>query len=331
MRKRLMIERYTTSPLTCLGCGVGAWMLAGSLALAQIGPPRQIHVETEAGSPIRGWAVVVELGPQIEVLVTEATEDAAEATPTTVDAWAETVDADVALNANFFGSNAEQPGMLDVIGLSVSDGEVVSPPRQFQGVFDYALAFDRTGRAAIARIGTDEIETGTVWDAVAGVGPSPNSSKGGTLLVTNGRNTAAEARVQPNVRHPRTAVGVDAAGERLFVVVIDGRRPGWSVGITLPELAELFLRLGADDAINLDGGGSSTLVYEDEAGRRIINKPSDGSPRPVANHLGIRLKESPAPEAAFSAMTADCAPAAPGALSGAPLFVLHTDLGAEEK
>ena len=64
-------------------------------------------------------------------------------------------------------------------------------------------------------------------------------------------------------RQPRTLAGVRADGTVLLVTV-DGRRPGWSVGMTLPEAARLMLSLGARDALNLDGGGSS----DDDRSRR---------------------------------------------------------------
>ena len=58
-------------------------------------------------------------------------------------------------------------------------------------------------------------------------------------------------------RHPRTMLGWNA--DDFFFVVVDGRRAGWSIGMTVPELAALAQRLGCTDAINFDGGGSSTL------------------------------------------------------------------------
>jgi exopolysaccharide biosynthesis protein len=91
------------------------------------------------------------------------------------------------------------------------------------------------------------------------------------------------------VRHPRTAVGIAAGGRRLLLVVVDGRQPGYSDGMTLTELATMMRALGARDAINLDGGGSSSIVRTDRAsvnGVRILNKPSDKEgERPVGNAL----------------------------------------------
>jgi hypothetical protein len=81
-------------------------------------------------------------------------------------------------------------------------------------------------------------------------------------------------------RHPRTAVGLRPDGTVLLVVV-DGRQPGHSDGMTLAELNDLLRELGATEAVNLDGGGSTALVL----GGRLVNRPSDPQERPVANAL----------------------------------------------
>ncbi len=86
-------------------------------------------------------------------------------------------------------------------------------------------------------------------------------------------------------RHPRTAVGFDSDQNVLWVVVVDGRQPGHSMGMTLPELASLMEVLGVEDALNLDGGGSSVMVF----GGKPVNSPSDSDgERPVANGLAVR-------------------------------------------
>ena len=80
---------------------------------------------------------------------------------------------------------------------------------------------------------------------------------------------------------------------RGFWVVVDGRQPTHSEGATLGELADVMIRLGSHDAVNLDGGGSSAFVFAPPAGgdaKALRNKPSDGHFRPVANHLGIVVK-----------------------------------------
>jgi hypothetical protein len=84
-------------------------------------------------------------------------------------------------------------------------------------------------------------------------------------------------------KHPRTAIGLTANGTILFVTV-DGRTSA-GVGMTLPELAELLLDLGATQAINLDGGGSTTMWVRDMSINGIVNYPSDNG---QADHWGER-------------------------------------------
>jgi hypothetical protein len=91
---------------------------------------------------------------------------------------------------------------------------------------------------------------------------------------------------------PRTAIGLDGPGNRLILIVVDGRQPFYSEGVTVQEMAELMIFYGGDNAINLDGGGSSTLVIQDpKTGQyKVMNSPIHfwwGNERPVANHFGI--------------------------------------------
>jgi hypothetical protein len=125
--------------------------------------------------------------------------------------------------------------------------------------------------------------------AVAGGSAAAAEAVGGfPMLLAGGRGVYAEqtgviAGFGP-VRHPRTAVGWDERGGRTLWVVVDGRSPPYSDGMSLPELEWLFVRIGATDAINLDGGGSTTLVIAD----RLINRPSDADgERAVANVLAL--------------------------------------------
>lgn len=96
-----------------------------------------------------------------------------------------------------------------------------------------------------------------------------------------------------NTRHPRTAVGFNQDSTKVYFVVVDGRQPSLSVGMTLDELANLMLSIGAYNAVNLDGGGSSTMVVHNQ----VVNSPSDpGGERSVANALfAVREMQVSAP------------------------------------
>jgi hypothetical protein len=98
--------------------------------------------------------------------------------------------------------------------------------------------------------------------------------------------------------NPRTAVGYGADGRRLFLVVIDGRQKGYSVGTTIRETAALMRAIGAREAVNLDGGGSTAMVVRDPAtgAVRTVNKPSDATgERPVADALVVTGSCAPRP------------------------------------
>ena len=87
--------------------------------------------------------------------------------------------------------------------------------------------------------------------------------------------------------HPRTAIGIDRDTHRLLLLVVDGRQR-FSRGYTMVELAEMMMELGADEALNLDGGGSSTMVARRPNGTvKVVSSPSDGFERPVANAVSI--------------------------------------------
>jgi len=87
---------------------------------------------------------------------------------------------------------------------------------------------------------------------------------------------------------PRTAAGINDHGHRLLLVIVDGRSAA-STGMGLPDFAALLRALGVDDAVNLDGGGSSTLVARDpgQQAPTVRNVPSDGTERPVSNGIGV--------------------------------------------
>ena len=121
----------------------------------------------------------------------------------------------------------------------------------------------------------------------------PHNAISGIHLLQNGDYVASwgDAGYLDHV-HPRTAVGIDASGSKLIIVVVDGRQPNYSDGANMQELADILLENGAVDALNLDGGGSSTLVIEGADGQPIqlgsaIHTRIPARERPTANHLGI--------------------------------------------
>ena len=115
---------------------------------------------------------------------------------------------------------------------------------------------------------------------------------GGRMLVLKGE---AAPDLDNQALEPQTAIGINRNGRYLYIVVVDGRQPLYSNGITFAKLADLLIKQGAYVAMSLDGGGSSTMVIEGRNGEPVIlNSPIDnyipGRERPVGNHLGIYIK-----------------------------------------
>jgi hypothetical protein len=157
-----------------------------------------------------------------------------------------------------------------------------------------ALAGLRPGDHVDVAYGLRE-DAGDVAVAIGG-GPEDPLLEDGEVTTATGDHV--------ELRHPRTAVGFDESGTRAYFVVVDGRQTH-STGMNLYELGELMAQLGADDAINLDGGGSSEMVARlpGDTGTTILNSPSDGYERSDANGLGLFVAAGSGRVSAFDVRT----------------------------
>jgi exopolysaccharide biosynthesis protein len=120
-----------------------------------------------------------------------------------------------------------------------------------------------------------------------------NAVTGDRIVVKKGVTVKNLAAQTPS---PRTAIGLNRNGRWLTLLVVDGRQEGYSEGVTFPELAELLISYGVYTGVNMDGGGSSTMIIKGVDGNaRILNSPIDqnvpGKERAVANHLGLYIKK----------------------------------------
>jgi len=170
----------------------------------------------------------------------------------------------LAINANEWWTHT------NLKGLAASSGDIYS-----KSLAGGSLFVSQAGQAHINKSGKYPDK---IWHAITG---------SHDLLINNQVNPRITACVDPvhcTVIDPRTAIGL-TANNQLIIITVDGRQ-SHSVGATLPELVDMFHSCQAHSAINLDGGGSSTLVAKN---RGILNQPSDGTERPVANHLGVCL------------------------------------------
>lgn len=186
--------------------------------------------------------------------------------------------------------------------VSVADGNLAIPRDGF-----VVAVQGGEGEAALTRLGLGEGVR-----LVSGLTPPWNRADfaigGGPVLVKAARRKVAwreEAFSRSLVvqKAPRTAVGVRGDGHLVFAVV-DGRRPGVNRGVDLYEMADIMIELGCREALNLDGGGSSTLVHSG----RVQNRPSDGHERAISTGIVVLPRRSgeappvvartPAPDAA---------------------------------
>ncbi|WP_096201601.1 phosphodiester glycosidase family protein [Bacillus sp. FJAT-45350] len=171
----------------------------------------------------------------------------------------------LAINAGGFTS---QNGKLYPIGITVVDGEIVT-------YFDLSLSFigfNNNGNLVGGQVSSrEDIQA---MNVLQGASFTPTLLKDGKKLSipSNWANT----------RHPRTLIGHFDNGD-LFFMVIDGRREGWSNGVTLEEAQDKLLEFNIRDAYNLDGGGSSAFYYDG----KVLNKPSDGRERRVKTNIVI--------------------------------------------
>ncbi len=156
------------------------------------------------------------------------------------------------------------------------DGAVVVA----RGVAAYALRKLKVGEEVTLCLGVAP-EKGQIREAIGG---GPRLVRNGVVSVEHERERFSGSFA--TTRHPRTGLGL--CDGTLVMVVVDGRQPGYSEGMTLYEFADLFAKLGCSEAMNLDGGGSTTMVVRDH----LMNSPSSGYQRAVVNALAL-LTTSP--------------------------------------
>jgi exopolysaccharide biosynthesis protein len=206
---------------------------------------------------------------------------------TTVSELATKAGFSVAVNASFFqvpaGRYPEAGERTEAVGELILEGRTIAPKGPGLELMNAGLCID--GRNV-------RIEKGfECAGATYGLASGP-------LLLFHGQpvDTELADRIFKSPRHPRTAVGVDSARGKVWLLVADGRQEGVSEGATLDELKQALKELGAVDALNLDGGGSSTLVARVHGSAlRVLNVPIHehipGRERPVVTALGMTSGE----------------------------------------
>jgi hypothetical protein len=212
-----------------------------------------------------------------------------ETTVETTRSYVSRVGAQVGINASFFNLGGT-PNNNN--GLLVSNGALLSP---HDGDRWDAFNVTMNNVASIVRAGA----AGT-FDVTPTV-PLHNAVAGSTRLISAGAVVAPPPDGGSFLGlNPRTAVGV-TANSKVLLMTVDGRQPGTSEGLTLLEVADRLRAFGAVDGLNLDGGGSTTMVmdfFDDGQGARVLNTPSAGAERANGANLAVfaeRLGASPPP------------------------------------
>lgn len=176
-------------------------------------------------------------------------------------------DAVVGINAGFFDTKAG--GGVDFIKI---DGAVVNETRNENVRANALFLFGKRGKGA--RV----VSARHIGD----LGSHPNMLLSGPLLLEDGETVTLGQNPFNNNRHPRSAVAI--RGKKLILLTVDGRN-AQAQGMSLPELAKVFLWLEMEDAMNLDGGGSTTLFIKGQTPNGIVNHPSDNA---LFDHQGER-------------------------------------------
>ncbi len=214
------------------------------------------------GDPMIIHLVVVDLTrPEIWLRATKEEERGR-----TVGSFASLVGATVAINGDWFDYDGYYP-----VGMAMGDGWGWTG---YTDTVDWSFfACNVTKECGVDPAGNAAGWTPRWWNVVGG---------NGAVLLIDGVPMYYEDAFYSSDRHPRSAIGVSADGNTLFLVVVDGRIDA-SIGMTFNEMTSLLQEFGAWDGMMLDGGGSSTLVVNGSP----VNNPSDGSQRVVSNHLGV--------------------------------------------
>ena len=177
------------------------------------------------------------------------------------------------VNADFFFINSD----YHPEGLAIKNGTLISVGDGSRPYF----AITKDNKAIIGKSGASA-DTNSIFTAVGG----------SHVIVEDGK--VADVDMGDSfgyTAHPRTVVGIKK-DNTVILAVIDGRQPSVSNGASLEKCAELMISLGAQTAINLDGGGSSTMIVVDGDEYTVKNSPSDGKLRNIYNSLLVVEKQA---------------------------------------
>jgi hypothetical protein len=245
-------------------------------------------------------AIIDTLAPGIRFQVSPESPHANDTTiASTTRNFMTSIGAELAINGDFYSSAGPIAGVehKNPSGFAASLGNAYS-------TFDSSRPAFHVGKNNVSHIVTGSGYTPSggvpVWNAVGG---SDHLIQNG-VLPTYWNDSSHGRYAFANELHPRTAIGMNSDRTKVAFFVVDGRRAGFSEGMNFPEIADMLLNdYGMHWAINLDGGGSTTMAINDGT-PRVLNRPSDNSERAVANSLALFARPTPPPVPASARLNA---------------------------
>lgn len=169
----------------------------------------------------------------------------------------------VAINGSFYNT---RPPYNSACYLKIN-GEVIFERSGKMGDRDGgAVLIDDRGRVSVEQGDPDDPQ----WVSTR---TEPSIIGSGPMMLQDGQRIDMGTGAFVTLRHPRTAIGT--SGNKVYLVTVDGRSEGNSLGVNLNELANILKWLGAENALNLDGGGSTTMYIEGQPENGIVNRPCD--------------------------------------------------------
>lgn len=169
----------------------------------------------------------------------------------------------VAINGSFYNT---RPPYNSACYLKIN-GEVIFERSGKMGDRDGgAVLIDDRGRVSVEQGGPDDPQ----WVSTR---TEPSIIGSGPMMLQDGQRIDMGTGAFVTLRHPRTAIGT--SDNKVYLVTVDGRSKGNSLGVNLNELANILKWLGAENALNLDGGGSTTMYIEGQPENGIVNRPCD--------------------------------------------------------
>ncbi len=236
---------------------------------------RYLHRVTTTPRPLRIHVLIVDVSnPRIRVGTLIKNEYPGPDGGETVSGKARRHGALAAINCDYFSSGTTEDHIPQ--GISIHDGLLIPGSGHVTGRLSWVL----NGSTLESFMG--------VYATTYPYTPEPwmfQAASGGPRLVRDGAISIENTSGLPSAYslNPRTALGISQDRRTLILAVVDGRQPGFSEGMTGPEMGQLLIEMGAYQGMNFDSGGSSTFYLNGA----VRNRPSDGSERRVANALAV--------------------------------------------